>query len=571
MRLNQDKASSDGQRVADTDVLIVGAGPVGLALAGDLGWRGVRCLVVDRGDGTVEQPRMTRVGIRTMEFCRRWGIVSWVHGCPYPRDRPQDYVYCTSLRGHEFGREPVRSMADSEPPPQSPEYGYRCPQDMFDPILRRHALSYPLVSISYQTRLDALEETADGVIATVQNLSTDQASQIRAKFAVGCDGASSTVRELLGIEMEGPGTLTYTTNVVFACPDLDTLHGKHDAYRWVFVGKEGIWATLVAINGHDRWRFSLIGDDRPQNFGTADLQAAIRRAVGIERDFEIVSVLPWIRREGVADRYRQGRVFLAGDACHVMSPTGGFGMNTGIGDTIDLSWKLDAVLRGWGGQLLLDAYDIERRPVAARNAMESTGNLFRMLDTRRNPPAPEVWLPGAPGDDARDALGRRLVELMWREWHSIGVHLGYSYAHSPVCVDDPPVSVVDSPTEYVQTTTPGGRAPHVWLPDGRSSLDWYGRGFVLVQTGGEPDLPQEIVKAAQKQAVPLSSKRPLGDDVAEAYERRLVLVRPDGHVAWRSDDGLDTDEAEKLIERVRGVADTRSTAEDSVLAKGMAV
>lgn len=544
-----------GDATSSTDVLIVGAGPVGLALAGDLGWRGIDCLVIDGGDGSIDQPKMTIVGVRTMEFCRRWGIVSWVEAAPFPRDRPQDYVYTTSLRGYEYARERFPSLGETKPPPQSPQARYRCPQDMFDPILRRHALSCPSVTLRYGTTLETLDEDDDAVVATVHDAESGRNEQIRARYVVGCDGAQSTVREWLGIAMEGPGTLTFTTNVIFSCPELDSLHDKADAYRWVFVGEEGIWATLVAINGRDRFRFSLIGDDQPQSLSDADLQAAIRRAVGIDRDFEICSVLPWIRREGVAEAYRKRRVFLAGDACHVMSPTGGFGMNTGIGDAVDLSWKLEAVLRGWGGEGLLDAYGIERRPVAVRNAKESSANLYRMLETRIRPPAPEVFSEGDKGEEARAALGRYLVHLMFREWHSIGIQLGYAYTYSPLCVEDPGAQVEDSATSYVQSSVPGARAPHVWLGDGRSTLDWYGRGFVLVQTGGGPELSAAIVLAALRQQVPLRIERPADDAVKVAYESRLVLVRPDGHVAWRSDEALDDEAAEELIAKVSGKAD----------------
>lgn len=554
--------------LAETDVLIVGGGSVGLALAGDLGWRGVPCLVVERGDGDVGQPRMTLVGVRTMEYCRRWGIVSWVEDCPFPRDRPQDNVYVTSLTGYEFGRESFPALEATQPLPESPQHRYRCPQDMFNPILRRHAASYPSVAIRHETTFQALEESEDFVMVTVSDSKTGAASHIRAKYVVGCDGAASRVRELIESGMEGPGTLTYTTNVIFHCPDLDTLHDKSDAYRWIFIGEEGTWATLVAINGRDLWRFSLIGDDQPQTLTPDDLQAAIRRAVGIDREFEIRSVLPWIRREGVAKRYGRGRVFIAGDACHLMSPTGGFGMNTGIGDTVDLSWKLDAVLAGWGGPTLLDTYEIERRPVAVRNAAEASGNLSRMLEPRRVPPPTEVWLPGPAGDDARRAFGAHFGDLMTREWNSIGIHLGYDYAHSPLCAGDPDATSTNDVGDYVQTTAPGSRAPHVWLPDGRSTLDWYGRGFVLVQTSGQPELAREIVDAALAQGLPLRVERPRSQHVAEAYERSLVLVRPDGHVAWRSDEGLDAVEAHSLIEQVRGASRT-STTESSALSKGV--
>lgn len=548
--------TGDGAPPVDTDVLVVGAGPVGLALAGDLGWRGIRCMVVDRGDGAIDQPKMTMVGIRTMEFCRRWGIVEWVEASPFPRDRPQDYVYTTSLCGYEYARERFPALQDAVAPPESPQARYRCPQDMFDPILRRHAERYPSVTLRYETALVDFCDEGDAVSVHLARAS-GATEVVRARYLVGCDGAQSAVRERLGIEMEGPGTLTYTTNVIFSAPGLDALHDKADAYRWVLVGEEGIWATLVAINGRDRFRFSLIGDERPQTLSGDDLGAAIRRAIGAECAVEVRSVMPWVRREGVATHYRSARVLLCGDACHVMSPTGGFGMNTGIGDAVDLSWKLEACLRGWGGEGLLDAYGEERRPVALRNAKESSENLYRMLSTRTHPPAPEVFLPGERGDAARRALGRHLVALMGREWHSMGIQLGYSYAASPIVVDDPSAQVLDSPTTYVATSAPGARAPHVWVADGRSSLDWFGRGFVLVATatdpeGADPEGAAALSRAARAAGVPFRIEHCTDPALVAAYERRYVLVRPDGHVAWRSDEAPGDEEAGAIIAQVCG-------------------
>ncbi len=180
------------------------------------------------------------------------------------------------------------------------------------------------------------------------------------------------MRETLGIAMRGHPVLTYTTNVIFRCPHLLSLHDKGKAYRHIFIGPHGTWATIVAINGRDEWRFSIIGDAEQREYSTEEIEAAIRRAVGCDFAFEILSVVPWVRRELVAERYDNGRGFIAGDAAHVMSPTGGFGMNTGIGDAVDLSWKLAAVHEGWGGGKLLKSYGIERQPVGARNVAEAS-------------------------------------------------------------------------------------------------------------------------------------------------------------------------------------------------------
>jgi 2-polyprenyl-6-methoxyphenol hydroxylase-like FAD-dependent oxidoreductase len=266
-------------------ILIIGAGPVGLALAGDLGWRGRRAVVIEQSDGSIYQPRMDLVGVRTMEFCRRWGVVDKVEHSPYPRDYPQDNMYLTSLTGYELGREKMPAMQDEKPPEQSPQHRERCPQNMFDPILRAFAQSLPSNTLRYRTRLLEFSEDVSGVTATVEDLERGTRETLRGAYLVGCDGASSRVRESLGIAMHGTPALTYTTNIIFRCANLVSLHDKGKGYRHIFVGPEGTWATLVAINGGDQWRFSIIGNAERKELTTADIDAAIRRAVGRDLDY----------------------------------------------------------------------------------------------------------------------------------------------------------------------------------------------------------------------------------------------------------------------------------------------
>jgi len=293
-------------------VLIVGAGPVGLALAGDLGWRGVQCCLVEKTDGAIYQPRMDMVGVRTMEFCRRWGIAGWVENSPYPRDYPQDNVWLESLTGFEFGRERMASKSEEPCPPQSPQKRERCPQDMFDPILRRFAGQFSAVEFRYRTELIDLEEGGTSVVATLRDLDTGREDKVVADYLVGTDGAASIVREKLGIPMRGEPVLTYTTNVIFRCRDLPSLHDKGKAYRFIFIGREGTWLTIVAIDGADRWRMSIIGDKSKREIPESEIRALIVRAMGKPFDFEIESIMPWVRRELMAETYGTDRVFLAG-------------------------------------------------------------------------------------------------------------------------------------------------------------------------------------------------------------------------------------------------------------------
>ncbi len=533
----------------DVPVLVVGGGPVGLALAGDLGWRGVKTLLVERSDGAVHHPKMDLVNARTMEMCRRWGLVERVRSAPYPRDYAQDVVYLTSLSGFELAREALPAMQDEVLPSQSPQHRERCPQDMFDPILRDFAASQPGVTLRHLTRFVALEQHEDHVLVELEDVARQRREYVRAAYVAACDGAPSAVRTALGIPMEGTPALTYTTNVIFRCPDLLMRHDKGQAYRHVFVDAAGVWATLVAINGADRWRFSIVGGGEQVELSEAQVHAAIRRAVGIPIAYEVLSITPWVRRELVATAYRKDRVFLVGDAAHIMSPTGGLGMNTGIMDAVDLSWKLDAVIRGWAPSRLLDAYEAERKPVAARNVAASSGNLMTMLSVKGN----ELLFENTPqGEQTRTRVGSVIKDAMRKEWFSMGLVMDYRYEGSPVCSPSSEASPPWHSESYRQLVRAGCRAPHAWVAEGRSTLDYFGRGFVLLRIGARPLDGSGFQQAAAARGVPLEVVDLQGDAVEAAYPAGLVLVRPDGHIAWHA--SAAPMDCGAIIDLVRGVS-----------------
>ncbi|MET0632245.1 MAG: FAD-dependent monooxygenase, partial [Xanthobacteraceae bacterium] len=253
----------------------------------------------------------------------------------------------------------------------------------------------------------------------------------------------------------------------------------------------------------------------------------------------------------------------------LMSPTGGFGMNTGIQDSVDLGWKLTARLHGWGGDELLRSYESERRPVAIRNVTEASGNLGRMLSTRQRRPPPEIFAPGAEGDAARAEYGAWFTETMKREWFTIGFHLGYRYDASPIVwPDGTPAPPLETST-YTQTARPGARAPHAWLADGRSTLDLFSRGFTLLRLGADAPKAERLRAAAAAAGVPLAVVDLDAPEVAALYQRRLVLVRPDGHVAWRAD--TEPEDAQAVIDVVRGArcyASMRQAQEQDAMADG---
>lgn len=524
------------------EVLVVGGGPVGLALAGDLGWRGIPCLLVEAGDGHVEHPRMDMVSVRSMEFCRRWGIAEEVRAADYPPHHGQDIVYVTDLNGHELGRVRMPTRAATPPAPYSPVNRDRCPQHLFDPILRRFAERQPGNLLLHRHRVTALAREGSRAVVEVETPEGERVT-LRPRFVAACDGAGSFIRRSLGIRMLGDGLLSHSVNIAFRCAELPAWHDKGEAYRFLLFAVDGPWASLVAITGYDVWRLQVIGGTAPMAWDEVEAAAAIRRAIGRDVPFEILAVHNWRRTEAVAEQWREGPVFLAGDAAHVLSPTGGFGMNTGLGDAVDLGWKLATVIEGWGGPALLDSYEAERRPVALRTARAASDNLRRMVALR----AP----PGAMAGDAAAlrAWGEDIAATMAREWFSPGILAGYRYAGSPVLPEDGAPATQGDPNRYDPVAEVGARAPHLWLADGRSTLDAFGRGFTLLRRGGDAPDGKALWQAAAARGVPLEALV-LDDTATETYPMPLTLVRPDGHVGWCGT-ALPAD-AGALLDRLRG-------------------
>ena len=528
----------------DTPVLIAGGGPIGLALAGDLGRRGVATLLVEERENKLNPAKMLEVSVRTMEFCRQLGIVEAVRNWGFPHDWPLDSVFVTDMQGYELGRVRIASLAAQAHLTVSPERGMPCPQTWFDPILQEFARSFPHVTLRHNTRLESFVQDADGVTATLRDRLTDRSETVRTKFLIGCDGFASTVRELLGIEIRGEPHIDWSMTIYLRIPDLPAQHDKGKAFRYVFVGPEGTWSFLSIVDGKDLWRLQLVDLDE-NRLRNADIPALMRRCMGRDVAYTVEHKDLWERKRTVADRFMDARVFLAGDAAHAHPPNGGLGMNTGIQDAFDLGWKLAAVLDGWGGEALLDSYDYERRPASARAAEVSLNNYRRL---RSAAPQNEIYSATAAGDAVRRAIGNRLVEENERSWNPVGVHLGYIYHPSPIVVPDDTSKPQDDTYGYAPTAFPGARAPHVWLEAGQSTLDLFGDGFVLMKFADVPS--QTIERAAARRNVPLRVQRIDHPAAAALYERALVLVRPDGHVAWRAD--AEPQDALQLIDIVRG-------------------
>jgi 2-polyprenyl-6-methoxyphenol hydroxylase-like FAD-dependent oxidoreductase len=533
------------ERQSEPDVLIVGSGPIGLALAAELGWRGISTVVVEQNEAKIGPAKMLLVSVRTMEFCRHLGVENEVANWGFPPDFSLDNVFVAGgLNGWEIARIPMPRMAGPSHSEHSPERQRHCPQTWFDPILRRKAQSYPHVKLRYQTRFESLRQDDKGVTAEVQDLRTGRAESVRCRYLVGADGHGSLVRSQLGIEMRGAAHLDSSINIEIDIPDLKSLHKMGDAGRYALLGPEGLWGTFVAVDGRRTWRLTLYGAN-DIDVDALDVHGAIKRIIGRPFEYKINSMGKWVRKMVVADHFSDGRVFLAGDSCHTHPPNGGFGMNTGIGDAYDLGWKLAAVLKGWGGPHLLDSYDKERRPVCHRAANESLLNYRRLTSDTKFPGIEDHT---AEGEALRRGVGRRLNEANVKAWQPIGIHLGHVYDPSPLNIPDGTPRPPDDTIGYSPTARPGARAPHFWIEPGRSVLDLFGEGFTLLRFG-HGDV-SKVVDAAKARGVPFTVRDIESQEGRELYRARLCLVRPDGHVAWRGD-SLPADCA-KLIDRIRG-------------------
>ncbi len=495
----------------------------------------------------IYHPRATAQNARTMEFFRRWGIADQVKRAGAPPDFPHTVLYITDLNGFEIARFERATHGGLKPQEISPERPQRVNQLWLDPILHELASSYEAVTLRYTCEFESFVEDGDGIVATVRSGQTVET--IRAKYAVDCTGTRGTLRRQLGIEMDGRPTLDYNLSIFFKIPELWSYHDKGKAALHFFVDAKGITRNLVQLDGRELWRLGICDQALYENPDSADVAALITQAMGCEIPFELIGVARWIAHDLVAKSYGSQRVFMAGDAAHLNPPAGGFGLNTGMGDVVDLGWKISAALAGWGGPRLLGSYEAERRPIALRNVRQSTENHLRSMELKIDPAIGE---DSATGARARQELGDHLRAIQGRTFITDGTALGYIYSGSPIVCDDGSPLPEDTIMEYHPTTHPGARAPHAWLEPGRSIIDLFGDAFVLLRLGADAPGPEPFGAAFAGRGVPLEIASIDDPAIAKLYERKLVLVRPDGHVAWRGDE-LPRDPL-GVVDVVRGAA-----------------
>ncbi len=514
-----------------TPVLIVGAGPVGLALAIELGHRQIPCLLIERNERVGYAPRAKTTNVRTREHFRRWGIADKLRAAsPLGMDYPSNVVFCTRLGGFELTRfENAMYCAPGRNPLYS-EHAQWVPQYTVEEVMRAHAQSLPGVELRFNCELTSFTQDGDHVQAVARDLVRGEDITIDAGFLVGADGARSKVREAIGARMQGTYGLSRNYNIVFRAPGLAQAHSLGPAIMYWQVNGDAP-SLIGPMDRGDKWFFMPTGVKEGWKLDTADAPALIRKATGIDLPYEVLSTDEWVASRFLGDKYRDRRVFLAGDACHLHPPFGGYGMNMGVADGVDVGWKLAAVLKGWGGGQLLDSYERERRPVHDMVLDEAVAN-HAMLGN-------QLWKDGLDADSQagvalRSEVGGRIQATKMREFTTLGVMLGYRYDDSPVIVPDGSHAPGHDYVNYVPTSRPGARAPHAWMHDGSSLFDHFGADFTLLVS---KDAPSEAIDQARVQAqnagVPLKVLQPHEAGIAELYPTRFTLIRPDQHVAWR--------------------------------------
>jgi len=517
----------------ESGVIIVGAGPVGLTLTIDLGLRGIRCTLIEHKDAPAFLPKMERCNARTMEMYRRIGLSEKIRAAGLRADVPMDVFIVLSMKeppllhtpypSVEAARRAIAASTDGSMPLEPYQL---ISQYTLEPLLKSVAETLPSVTVRFGCEFESFSQDTSGVTVTART-SDGETETFRGVYLVGCDGGASAVRKQLGIALRGEN-LTQLRQALYRCDELFDMipigngpgHGRH-------------------YHVADEHASFLIMQDSTKHFtlhATVDSDEGMKRrfeqVVGAPVKYEMLSCQQWRQNLLLADRYREARVFLAGDAVHLVIPTGGLGMNTGVGDAFDLSWKLAAVLRGWGGARLLDSYETERRQVGERNVGASR---FASLGRRkwRAQYRPEIRDDTPAGQAARDNLVRVAAVEQRKGNEMIGAELGYRYVDSPI-IDNMPGGPEHLFREYHPTTWPGARLPHVWLGDGTPIQDRIPTdGFTLLRLGKTLADTSGLERALKARGAPMTVL-----DIADAAPRDiygvdLILLRPDMHVAWR--------------------------------------
>jgi 2-polyprenyl-6-methoxyphenol hydroxylase-like FAD-dependent oxidoreductase len=544
-------------RKLHVQVLVVGAGPVGLALAIDLAQRGTDVLVVEcRPRGQRPEAKCNHVSARTMEIFRRLGVARAIRDAGLPADYPNDVAYRTTFTGEELSRIPIPARKDRYtatggpdtwwPTPEPP---HRINQIYLEPVLFAHAEATKGVRILTRTMVEDLAQQEEGVLARARDLDSGELVEIECDYLVGCDGGRSAVRKKIGARLSGVEVVQRVQSTFLRAPDL-LKRAKHPPAWATFSLNPRRSGNVYAIDGREQFVvFNYLRSDEP-DFESVDRDWAIRTILGVgpEFQYDVISNEDWIGRRLVADKLRDRRVFICGDAAHLWVPMAGYGMNAGIADAMNLSWLLAGRLQGWVAEGALAAYEAERLPITEQVSKFAMNHAIALQNEREGVPG-GIESAGAEGEAKRAAAGKALYDLNVKQYCCGGLNFGYFYDASPLIAYDGEPAPAYTMDQFTPSTVPGCRTPHLWLDDGRSLYDAMGAGYTLLRVDPRADV-RPLQGAAAMRGVPLCVLDVRAAEASSLYRQALVLSRPDQHVAWRGD-RLPQDTL-ALIDLVRG-------------------
>lgn len=516
-------------------VIVIGAGPVGLSAAVELGLRGIPVTVVDPVVELSERvhPRARIVNLRSTEHFRRWGVADTVRKhSSFGPDWPSLVQFRTTLAGYE-----IASFEDAfftAAPPSSapyPEPTIQIRQVDVEFGLRERLADLPGVKTLYGYEAVEVSQDDEGVQVTARSRDGELIS-LAGAYLIGADGGRSLVRRSLGFTMTGQTAVSRNVQIQFEVPGLfETLGLEPGMQYWCLTGDFPGFVQTTSPN--NEFILSVHKLDDIDAFIKDHAWQAVRQAIGADIPFTITGVDPWVIHARIADTYRRGRAFLVGDAARQHSTFGAHGMNVGISDAADLGWKLAAVVQGWAPPELLDTFTLERRPVGVE-VLEQASRSFTKAPVDLVVPGMDDSSPR--GNEIREALRATILREKASQYRHIGTQLGYRYSDSPLIVGDGTSAPEWVPNSYTPSATPGSLAPHAWLADGASIYDKFGPWFTLLDLGGGDPPAADAMADAGQEGVPASLVRVRSAELSSLYQRRFAIIRPDQHVAWRGDD-----------------------------------
>jgi len=491
-----------------------------------------------------------------MEIFRRLGVAKAIREAGPPAEYPNDISYRVSFTGRELSRIPIACRRDrytakggpdtwwptSEPP-------HRINQIYLEPVLFKHAEQTRGLTLLNRVEIERFEQTPTEVIAYGKQLDGGAPLTIRSDFLIGCDGGRSAVRKAIGAKLTGTPVVQRVQSTFIRAPALLSMSNQTPAWATFSLNPDRS-GNVYAIDGRETWLVHNYLKEDEQEFDSVDRDWALRTILGVGPEFryEIISKEDWIGRRLVADKFRQDRVFICGDAAHLWVPMAGYGMNAGIADAANLAWLLAAHLSGWAPASILDAHEAERLPITEQVSVFAMNHALSLSRQRGEVPS-NINADDEAGDHARKELGRKAYELNVQQYCCGGLNFGYFYDKSPLIAYDGEHPPAYGMADFTPSTVPGCRVPHVFLRDGRSLYDALGPNYTLLRLDPKVDVAPLLLEA-KRLNVPIELLELVSDEAQAVYDRSLVLARPDQHVAWRGNSV--PSEAGELIKLISG-------------------